>query len=234
MRAAFDHAVIIVRDRLDELAPAYAAQGYTLSERATHNLGSCNRLIVLDSAYIELLGWPPGAPPRPEIADLPMGLDALVFRTDDAQATYQRLKAQGYAVNPVQTLSRPARLDDGSETLAQFQTVRFAEQPVPGLRLYFCQHLTPQCVWRASLLSHANGARHLARIDLRAPDARALGEQLGRVIDVTPEPQDDTVRLVLDNVVLHIQSDASCAQARPTGLAIQDERGGETCLRIAA
>lgn len=77
---AFDHAVIMVRDRLEALAPHYERQGFRLSDKAVHNLGSCNQLIVLDDTYIELLGWPPGAPPaRKEIADSPLGLEAWCF-----------------------------------------------------------------------------------------------------------------------------------------------------------
>jgi hypothetical protein len=90
-RTEFDHAVIMVRDRLDALAPHFERQGFHLTEKAVHNLGSCNRLIVLDDTYIELSGWPPGAlPARKEIADSPLGLDGLVFRTYDAEATHQQ------------------------------------------------------------------------------------------------------------------------------------------------
>ena len=79
-RTEFDHAVVMVRDRLDALAPHFERQGFRLSDKSVHNLGSCNRLIVLEGAYVELLGWPPGAPPaRKEIADSPFGLEALVF-----------------------------------------------------------------------------------------------------------------------------------------------------------
>ena len=152
-RTEFDHAVVMVRDRLDALAPHFERQGFHLSDKAVHNLGSCNRLIVLEGTYIELLGWPPGAPPRAKIADSPFGLEALVFRTHDAEATYERLRAAGFAVNPVQELSRPALLD-GREVTARFHTVRFAEQPLPGIRMYFCRHLTPECVWSPALMSH--------------------------------------------------------------------------------
>lgn len=73
-RTEFDHAVVMVRDRLDALAPHFERQGFHLSDKAVHNLGSCNRLIVLEGTYVELLGWPPGASPaRKEIADSPFG-----------------------------------------------------------------------------------------------------------------------------------------------------------------
>src|SRR5690606_4867472 len=172
----------------DELAPHFERQGFHLSEKAVHNLGSCNRLIVLESAYIELLGWPQGAPPaRKEIADSPFGLEALVFRTHDAQATYERLRAAGFAVNPVQELTRPA-LVDGREMQARFHTVRFAEQPLPGIRMYFCRHLTPECVWSPGLMVHPNGALRIHRIEARAADPRAVAQRLATVADVTAVP----------------------------------------------
>lgn len=94
---AFDHLVVMLRDQLMERASVFERDGYRLTELSVHNLGSINRLIPLDSTYIELLGWPAGqAPARKEIANQPLGLDALVFRTQDAQGTYQQLADQGF------------------------------------------------------------------------------------------------------------------------------------------
>jgi len=244
MTTAFDHAVIMVRDQLAALAPDYTAQGFTLSERSTHNVGSTNQLIVLQDAYLELLGWPPGAPPRTEIAASALGLEALVFRSHDAQATYERLKAAGFAVNPVQDLSRPARLHDhidadagatATSAIARFLTVRFAEQPIAGLRMYFCQHLTPQYVWQPALMAHPNGARRISHIDIAAPDAQELAARLGQVIDVVPEADasSNSVKLPLANLALHIHPDATLALPRLTGLTVQDAGGAAQALRIA-
>jgi hypothetical protein len=188
--AELDHAVIMVRDRLEQLAPAVARQGYTLSDVATHNLGSWNQLIVLEHAYVELLGWPPGVPARQEIANSSLGLEALVLRTQDAQATYERLRDAGYAVNPVQRLTRPAQLD-GQEVQARFDTVRFAEQPVPGVRLYFCRHLTPECVWQPTLMRHANGARDIVEVTALAEDPKGVALRLADVAGTSAAPLDD-------------------------------------------
>jgi len=242
MTTAFDHAVIMMREQLDALAPDYAAQGYTLSERSVHNIGSCNQLIVLQDAYIELLGWPPGTPPRAEIAASQPGLEALVFRSHDAQATYRRLQAAGYAVNPVQSLTRPARLHDSTvdaSAMAHFQTVRFAEQPIPGLRLYFCQHLTPQYVWQPALMAHPNGARRIACIDIAAPDAHDLAARLGQVIGLargpspTPDGAANSATLVLENLDLRIYQDAALSRPRLAGLLVQNAHGATVPLRIA-
>jgi len=221
----FDHAVVMVRDRLDELAPHFERQGFLLSDKAVHNLGSCNRLIVLDGTYVELLGWPPGAPPaRKEIADSPFGLEALVFRTQDAEGTYRRLRDAGFAVNPVQELTRPARVD-GREMQARFHTVRFSQQPVPGIRMYFCRHLTPECVWAPALMGHANGARRIDRIDVRAADARTVARQLALVADATAEPAEGGWDVPLGNLRLHVAADPAAAQPGLSALVLENRDG---------
>ncbi|UDG76440.1 VOC family protein [Achromobacter sp. 77] len=229
-RTEFDHAVVMVRDRLDALAPHYERQGFHLSDKAVHNLGSCNRLIVLEGTYVELLGWPPGAQPaRKEIADSPFGLEALVFRTYDAEATYTRLREAGFAVNPVQELTRPAMLD-GQEVQARFHTVRFAEQPLPGIRMYFCRHLTPECVWSPALMAHPNGARSLHRIDARAADARGVAERLALVAGVTAEAATGGWDVPLANLRIHVKQDDAAQSPVLSTLTLENRDGAHYTL----
>ena len=117
----FDHLVVMGRDSLNELSELFQDKGFHLTPLAHHNLGSSNRLIMLDSTYIELLGWEKGKQiQRAEIASQAIGLDALVFRTNDAQACYEQLKASGFAVNPVQDLSREGEFM-GNTVLVEFK-----------------------------------------------------------------------------------------------------------------
>ena len=221
----FDHAVIMVRDRLDELAPHFEEQGFLLSDKSVHNLGSCNRLIPLQGTYVELLGWPPGAPPaRKEIADSPFGLEALVFRSFDADATYARLRDEGFAVNPVQALTRPAVVD-GHEMQASFRTVRFAEQPLPGIRMYFCQHLTPECVWMPALMAHPNGASRIHQIEVRAADEQAVAWRLGIIADARVEEVDTGWDVVLGNLRLNVVHDDTALIPRLGRLVLEYKDG---------
>ena len=221
----FDHAVIMVRDRLDELAPHFEGQGFLLSDKSVHNLGSCNRLIALQGTYVELLGWPPGAPPaRKEIADSPFGLEALVFRTYDAEATHARLRAEGFEVNPVQALTRPAMVN-GREMQASFQTVRFAEQPLPGIRMYFCQHLTPECVWTPELMAHPNGALRIHQIEVRAAEEQAVAWRLGVIADARVEEVDTGWDVVLGNLRLNVVSDETALVPRLGKLVLEYKDG---------
>jgi hypothetical protein len=226
----FDHAVVMVRDRLDALAPHFERQGFHLSGKAVHNLGSCNRLIVLDDSYIELLGWPPGAAPaRKEIADSPLGLEALVFRTNDAQATCERLREAGFAVNPMQVLTRPAEFE-GRTVEASFHTVRFAEQPLAGFRMYFCRHLTPEYVWTPDLLRHPNGARSLRRIEVRAADAQAVARRLALVADVRAVAAEGGWDVPLANLRIHVVADPQAQVPRLASMTLENRDGARYTL----
>jgi len=185
----FDHAVITVGTRMDDAVETFARLGFLVTERGWHTLGSINHLIVFGSTYIELLGLPADRPDaRPELRDAPQGLNALVFRSDDADATLARASARGATLGPVQQFSRPVR-SDGVVRDAVFRTVRAPADASPAGRLYFCQHLTPELVWQAAWQSHPNGARELvgASVAVRDLDAEAtlyralLGEDAVRV-----------------------------------------------------
>ena len=166
MMYEFDHLVIMARDQIDWVSGKFDALGFHLTNVSKHNLGSTNRLIILDDSYIEILGWELGTTPqRKEIAELPLGLDALVFRTSDANACYKSLFDLGFSPNSVLDLSREVSIH-GEVKLASFKTVRFSKQPIDGLRIYFCEHLTPDYVWIQDDMRHPNKLEHLREITL--------------------------------------------------------------------
>lgn len=214
MKTEFDHAVVIVKDRLHEIEGVLSERGFTLSELAKHNLGTFNRLIVLDSAYLELLGWLPGhEPARKDVVDAVPGLEALVFRSTDAHATHARLKQAGFKTRPVEELTRPA-LFHGQTVQARFLTVRFEEPPLPGIRMYFCQHMTPEYVWRADLLHHANHMNSLALISGRSADPVDTAATIARLTDATVSRDGNAAEVVLPNIRLRIEEDPSMQTAR--------------------
>ena len=197
------------RDSLRELSETFMSQGFQLTPLAHHNLGSSNRLIMLDSSYIELLGWEKDKPiQRAEIANQAIGLDALVFRTDDADACYAQLKETGFAVNPVQDLSREGEFM-GETVLVQFKTVRFSEQPIPGLRIYFCEHLNPEYVWQKAWLSHPNKMGYLPKITLTSPDITQTAAALQKLLNLSEQfviASANAIRIYLPNIELDIQT----------------------------
>ncbi len=205
----FDHLVIIGRDSLHEVSQACLNKGFQLTPLAHHNLGSSNRLIMFDSSYIELLGWSKGEiPKRKEIAKQPIGLDALVFRTGNAEECYENLRAQGFLVNPVQDLSRESEYNKET-VLVKFKTVRFLEQPIAGLRIYFCEHLTPNYVWQSQWLKHTNQISRLQKINITAPDVQYATKRLTKLLNLESSDSrlsNDTSRIVLPNIEISIQA----------------------------
>ena len=227
---SFDHLVVMMRDQLTEQARLIENDGYTLTDISVHNLGSMNRLITLQTSYIELLGWPTGTlPQRKEIAGQSLGLDALVFRSTNAHATRERLLLSGYAVNAVQRLERPLQFH-GRPAVARFDTLRFAEQPVPGLRMYFCQHLTPDYVWDPAVMRHANGTVDLHEIELEAANAQQVAATLADLTQADVRPQGANYLLTLPNLVLRVRTVAERAQACVTKAWVRHDTGEIACF----
>ncbi len=158
-----DHVVIDVRDRMDAAARSFAALGFQLTPRGHHTLGSMNHLAMFATDYLELLGFGAGGASRPELAPFPVGLNGLVFKTADADAVHAHAQAAGLPILPVQSFSRPVELE-GRRQDARFRTTRLDPKKIAMGRVYFCEHLTPDLVWRPEWQSHPNGARAIARV----------------------------------------------------------------------
>ena len=169
-----DHVVVNARDRIDEAADIYRRLGFTLTPRGYHTLGSMNHLAMFGNDYLELIAVKPGDDTRPEIMGSPLGLDGLVFGTEDATATYEALKRIEVPIDPPQQFSRP--VEAGGETHdAVFRTTRLPRSASAAGRLYFCQHLTRDLVWRDEWRHHANGAVGVARAVIAAEEPEILG-----------------------------------------------------------
>lgn len=157
-----DHLVINVLKDMDTAHDVFKQLGFTLTPRGRHTMGSINHLMMFDKDYIELIGLPnDGTVLRDELLANPVGIDGLVFQSSDAEKTHRTLTARKLSLTPVQSFSRPVELD-GLKTDARFKTVRFTPGQFSAGRLYFCQHFTPELVWRKEWQSHANGAVSVA------------------------------------------------------------------------
>ncbi|OTP73071.1 VOC family protein [Caballeronia sordidicola] len=167
---ALDHLVINTRFDTDAAQTVFEQLGFTVAPRGYHTLGSINHAIVFGDHYLELIGLPAdGKTVREEILNSPLGADGLVFRTDDPAATFASLQQAGFEATAPQTFSRPVEcLGD-----ARFTTVRLKPDQLDGGRVYFCQHLTPEFVFRDEWQHHPNGATSLSALHL---------------IDAAPEP----------------------------------------------
>lgn len=177
---ALDHVVIDVRDRMEEAERVFKSLGFRLTPRGHHTLGSTNHLAMFATDYLELLGFGEGGASRPEIAPFPVGLNGLVFKTADAEAVHAHAAAAHLPILPVQSFSRPVELAGGKQD-ARFRTTRLDPAKTGMGRVYFCEHLTPELVWRPEWQSHPNGARAIGRVVIAAAHPRrsaALFEKL--------------------------------------------------------
>lgn len=184
-----DHVVVNARERLEEAAALYERLGFTLTPRGHHTLGSINHLAIFGTDYLELIGSPPGKTPAPENMEWPDGLNAVVFGTEDAEATHAALQRAGVAASAPLAFSRPVALEAGTRD-ASFRTIHLPRDTTDAGRLYFCQHETRDLVWRDEWRHHANGVVGVVRVVISAlrPDvladvfARMFGrEAIGRI-----------------------------------------------------
>ncbi|MFK3707282.1 VOC family protein [Klebsiella sp. NPDC088457] len=148
MSLKLDHLVINSHFALDNSATLFRGLGFTLTPRGYHSLGSINHLIMFADHYLELIGLPAqGESLRRELLDNPPGIDGLVFASDNAAQTAAALQDAGFSVQPVQNFSR--NVTSGAATgEARFSTVRLTPDSFSAGRVYFCQHHTPEWVWR--------------------------------------------------------------------------------------
>jgi hypothetical protein len=164
-----DHVVVDVRERIEEALRCYQSLGFQLTPRGHHTLGSVNHLAMFATDYLELLGFADGGAIRPEIMRFPIGLNGLVFKTSDADLVHREAAEVGLPVLPVQAFSRPVVLD-GATHDARFRTTRLDPSKVEMGRVYFCEHQTPDLVWRPEWRVHPNGATAITRIVVATGD----------------------------------------------------------------
>jgi glyoxalase-like protein len=212
----FDHAVISVRDRMDEAAPIFTRMGFTLTDRSFHPAGSCNHLMVFERDYLELIGFPPpGRAIRPDLLEGPIGLDGLVLKAGDVIAIHRELVARGFPAGAPQALSRKLTLPGSSvEDEARFTTVRLPRGALRGGRLYYCRHETPQFIWHPPFQTHHNGALGIASFTIATPDPTAEIAKYERILD-TPATigTDGGTRIRMGHTELELLSPAALKTA---------------------
>jgi len=172
-----DHLVINTRFQTEAAADVFKALGFTLTPRGRHTLGSINHLMMFDDHYLELIGLPnDGGKLREEVLNSPGGIDGLVMQTQTPEIVAADLKRRGFNTGPVQQFSRPVEID-GQTLDASFVTVRLAPGQVAAGRVYYCQHLTPELVWRTPWMTHKNGVTGIVGMTVVGHDPALLRKQ---------------------------------------------------------
>ncbi|CAN7325302.1 VOC family protein [Caballeronia sp. LjRoot34] len=163
-----DHVVINVRGELDEASTQWQKLGFTLTERGHHSLGTSNHLSIFQENYLELLGFEPkNAHSAQDVVNAPKGLNGLVFTTTDAEKLFGEIQAAGLRAEEPRAFHRPVQISTGMQE-ARFRTVRLGAELVRNGRTLFCEHLTPELVWRDEWQTHANGVTDLTDFIVRS------------------------------------------------------------------
>lgn len=181
-----DHVVLVVRD-LDAARDTFARLGFTVSPRGHHTLGSQNHCVMFGHDYVELLVSPEGAPHPSrqyytEFARAGDGLAGIALKSADAKGAYTEALWAGFQpADPVE-FSRPVELPEGRRD-ARFRVVQLKPGSTPGGRLFVCEHLTRELVWRPEYQRHANGATGLAAVAIVCDDVARTANAYARLFD---------------------------------------------------
>lgn len=188
---------MVVRD-LDKAAETWRRFGFALSPRGTHSahVGTANHTIMLGADYIELLGvlteTAQNEPSRGFLDRHGEGLERIALTTTDAAEGVEAIRARGLAgIGPID-FGRPVTLPNGDETEARFRVFFWPTNETPGgVRLFACQHLTPDAVWVPELQHHTNTAAHLVRVEILTGEPRRAADHMARLMDGAIEAEPD-------------------------------------------
>ena len=178
--------MINLRDQIEFGWAAFLRLGFTLTPRGYHTLGSMDHLAIFGTDYLELIAAPAGERRRADILDAPIGLNGLIFGTEDSASVHAALAAAGVPVEPPEQFSRPVEIAGGKRD-AVFRTVRLTSGAVPAGRVYFCHHFTRDLVWRDEWRHHANGVVGIARAVIAAREPNGFGALFARMFGESAE-----------------------------------------------
>ena len=196
-----DHTVINVGYQMDAAEPVFKGLGFHLTDRGYHSLGSINHLMMFGTDYLELIGLPASAKGtisgRPDVQNAPIGINGLVFKSDDVDETYAHLQSIGMAAEPPKSFGRPVELD-GVTSQAKFRTVTVAVDAFPGGRVYFCEHLTPELVWRPEWQTHANGATSISEFTIVSTNPDQEAENIANLLHSQVDGEGERLNVPFD------------------------------------
>ena len=191
-----DHTVINVKGDMDAAKALFGKLGFTLTPRGYHSHGSMNHLMMFGTDYLELIGIPEGKEiERKDLEDAPLGINGVVFKALDVDDIYARLQNVQFDGDPPKAFHRPVDIDDGQRD-AKFRTVTVRDGVFPGGRVYYCEHGTPELVWRSEWQNHANGVTSMPEFVAVANDADSEVAQFATLLDTEVEMDGNGVRCV--------------------------------------
>lgn len=213
-----DHIIINTHDRIDQFVAFFERIGFVITPRGYHTAGSINHTIVFKTDYLELVGYPADKPPlrRPELVQSSAGLMATVLKAQDADELRAMLTTRGITPRPTFDSARPIVLGNGKTADVKFRVMRLESNAIPGTFLYYCQHFTPEFVWRPEWQTHPNGCIAMTRLSINVNDPMAAAEIYTRAMDIVKleETEANDCVLQLPNFEIRLVKESN----RPLGM----------------
>jgi len=189
-----DHLGHFVPD-LDAAAAVWEKLGFKVTPTSVHQVsgkpaGTSNRCVMLDEGYLELLAPTMDTPNAQRVRErmkLFVGVHLACFGTPDAAAEQRRLADHGFEPEPVVALQR--KIDTGDSV--GFRVVYVSAGKMPEGRVQYCEHLTPELVWREAFVNPFR----LRAVYVVADDPEETAARWGRFGGLLPRPEDGFVRL---------------------------------------
>lgn len=119
--------------------------------------GTANRLAMLPAGYLEIL-TPHGGIDNSTVQHLQksiarhIGIHLLAFTVADAGADAERLRTNGFELQPTVHLRRTIEAEDGTEAEVAFTVIRTGYDVFPEARVQILTHHTPQHMWQSRYL----------------------------------------------------------------------------------
>ncbi|CAN5414802.1 hypothetical protein BH09PSE6_BH09PSE6_13910 [soil metagenome] len=203
---ALDHLVVNSLFETDAAAAIFEQLGFQLTPRGHHSLGSINHLMMLPGCYLELVGLPLGTDRlRAEVLESALGINGLVLGSSDVEATRRWLESSGFHPSGPVDFSRPVLLD-GIERQARFRTVKVAADEFAAGRVYWCQHETPELVWRPEWLVHLNGFASIDSLVVECVDPQATARRYAAATRATASQTGAQWTVALDGFSIVLQA----------------------------
>jgi hypothetical protein len=189
-----DHLGHFVPD-LDAAAAVWEKLGFKVTPTSVHQVsgkpaGTSNRCVMLEEGYLELLAPTLDTPNAQRVRDrmkLFVGVHLACLGTPDAAAEQRRLADHGFEPEPVVRLQRNIETGDSVE----FRVVYVPPGKMPEGRVQYCEHLTPEHVWREGFVNPLR----LRAVYVVADDPEEAAARWGRFGGLLPRLEDGFVRL---------------------------------------
>ena len=189
-----DHLAHFVPD-LDAAARLLEKLGLAATPESAHRVkgrpaGTSNRCVMLEQGYLEILCPKLDTAHAQRVRKLMARYDGVhlaCFGTPDAAFEHQRLAAHGFEPEPLVDLGRS--LDSGEQL--RFRVVYVAPGKMPEGRVQYCEHLTPEHLWKPQYVNRLS----LEEVFIVAENPAETAARWARFSGLLPRTEDQMVRL---------------------------------------